>query len=77
MLQTNHEWNLVEENDRFLLQIKTKRHKMIEISLKEKNFVQKMPEIPSAITQIERFLESAPFPVDIKNYGNNILWKRS
>ena len=77
MLQTNHEWNLVEENDRFLLQIKTKHHKMIEISLNEKNFVQKMPEIPSAITQIERFLESAPFPVDIKNYGNNILWKRS
>ncbi len=77
MAKTNHEWNLVEEDARSVLQIKLKHGKMMEISLGHKSFSDKIPEMLKVIEQIENLLETIPYPVDIKNCGRKIRWEKN
>lgn len=76
MASMNYEWNLFCAETRYLLSIKMKKHKMVQISLTPKNFANKIPRILNAISKIENLLEEIPFPVDIKSYGNNIKWRK-
>ena len=74
MTETGHKWNLREEEDRYVLRIKMKYKKMIEITLGYKDFIDKVPEMLEAIKQAENLLATISYPVDIKGYGNNIEW---
>ena len=83
MAESGYEWNLEREYkhfgrgcvpDRYILHIKTKSHKMIEITLSQKNFAKKIPEILNVVRQIEQLLEQAPFAVNIVNYGPGTRW---
>ena len=83
MAESGYEWNLEKEYkhyswggfpDRYILRIKTKSHKMIEITLSQKNFSKKIPEILNVVRQIEQLLEQAPFAVNILNYGPGTRW---
>lgn len=76
MATTQYEWSLSFDEGRYILSIKTKKHKMIQISLTPKNFADKIPHILSIIPQIENLFEQIPFPIDIKTYGNNIKWHK-
>lgn len=77
MAKTNHEWNLLEEDARSVLQIKLKHGKMMEIYLGHKSFSDKIPEMLKVIEQIENLLETIPYPVDIKNCGRKIRWEKN
>lgn len=83
MSQSGYEWNLESEYkyfgtggtpERYILRIKTKKHKMIEITLNKNNFAEKIPEILNVVKQIEQLLEQAPFAVNIVNYGPGTRW---
>ena len=83
MSQSGYEWNLESEYkyfgtggtpERYILRIKTKKHKMIEISLNKNNFAEKIPEILNVVKQIEQLLEQTPFAVNIVNYGPGTRW---
>ena len=83
MAESGYEWNLESEYkhygcggvpERYILRIKTKSHKMIEITLSQKNFAKKIPEILNVVHQIEQLLEQAPFAVIILNYGPGTRW---
>ena len=75
MAALNYEWNLFCEETRYVLSIKMKKHKMIQISLTPKNFADKIQHILNVVSQMENLLDEIPFPVDIKGYGNNIKWR--
>ncbi len=74
--KTNYEWNLVEEKTRSVLHIKTKRGKMIEISLGHKTFLKLLPDMIKVIEQTERYLDSVPYPVNIKNCSKSAKWRK-
>ena len=83
MAESGYEWNLESEYkrygcggvpERYILRIKTKSHKMIEITLSQKNFAKKIPEILNVVRQFEQLLEQAPFAVNILNYGPGTRW---
>ena len=83
MAESGYEWNLESEYkrygcggvpERYILRIKTKSHKMIEITLSQKNFAKKIPEIMNVVRQFEQLLEQAPFAVNILNYGPGTRW---
>lgn len=76
MAQTGYEWNLVEEDDRAILQVKMKRAKMIEITLGYKTFANKIPELVNVIKQMDELISTIPYPANIKSYGRNIQWKK-
>ena len=76
MAKTNYEWNLVEEKTRSVLHIKTKRGKMIEISLGHKTFLKLLPDMIKVIEQTERYLDSVPYPVNIKNCSKSAKWRK-
>lgn len=76
MAKTNYEWNLIEEKTRSVLHIKTKRGKMIEISLGHKTFLKLLPDMIKVIEQTERYLDSVPYPVNIKNCSKNAKWRK-
>lgn len=76
MAKTNYEWNLIEEKTRSILHIKTKRGKMIEISLGHKTFLKLLPDMIKVIEQTERYLDSVPYPVNIKNCSKNAKWRK-
>ena len=85
MAESGYEWNLESEYkhygcggvpERYILRIKTKSHKMIEITLSQKNFAKKIPEILNVVHQIEQLLEQAPFAVNILNYGPGTRWRK-
>ena len=83
MSQSGYEWNLESEyknfgtggtTERYILRVKTKKHKMIEITLNQNNFADKIPKILNVVKQIEQLLEQAPFAVNIVNYGPGTRW---
>ena len=83
MAESGYEWNLESEYkyfgrggspDRYILRIKMKKHKMIEITLNQNNFANKIPEILNVVAQIEKLLEKVPYAVNVLNYGPNIRW---
>ena len=83
MAQTGYEWNLESEYKnfgtggvpgRYILRIKMKKRRMIEITLNRNNFTNKIPEILNVAKQIEQLLEQAPYAVNIVNYGTDIRW---
>ena len=76
MSSSNYEWYLSNDETRYLLFIKMKKHKMIQISLTPKNFSGKISGILNVIAQIENLLDQIPYAVDIKTYGNKIPWKK-
>ena len=76
MASSNYEWNLFCEETRYVLSIKMKKHKMIQISLTPKNFANKIQHILNVVSRMEKLLDEIPFPVDIKGYGNNIKWRK-
>ena len=85
MAQSGYEWNLERASngwgrggisDGYILRVKTKKHKMVEISLSQKNFANKIPEILNVIRQIEQLLEQAPYAVNIANYGPGVRWRK-
>lgn len=85
MASSDYEWNLEREYrqigtggypERYLLRIKTKKHRMVEISLTPKNFSEKIPEILNVMSQIEDLLEKMPYAVNILSYGPNIRWQK-
>ncbi|MBR2899695.1 MAG: hypothetical protein IKC23_08785 [Fibrobacter sp.] len=83
MAQSGYEWNLESEYknfgtggvpERYILRIKMKKRRMIEITLNRNNFTNKIPEILNVAKQIEQLLEQAPYAVNIVNYGTDIRW---
>jgi hypothetical protein len=60
----------------YLLRVKTKKHKMIEITLSQKNFMEKIPGILDVVRQVEQMLEQAPYAVNIANYGPGVQWNK-
>lgn len=77
MAQTGYEWNLVEEDEQAILQVKMKRAKMIEITLGYKSFTDKIPELMNVIKQMDELISTIPYPANIKSYGRNIPWKKN
>lgn len=47
---------------------------MVEISLSQKNFMEKIPGILDVVRQVEQMLEQAPYAVNIANYGPGTRW---
>ena len=76
MAKTNYEWNLAEEKTRSVLRVKTKRGKMIEISLGHKTFQKLLPDMIKVIEQTERYIDSVPYPVNIKNCSKSAKWRK-
>lgn len=85
MAESGYEWNLERDYrhygsggvpERYILRIKTKSHKMIEITLNQKNFAKKIPEILNVVRQFEQLLEQTPFAVNILNYGPGTHWMK-
>ncbi len=76
MAKTNYEWKLIEEKTRSVLHIKSKRGKMIEISLGHKTFLKLLPDMIKVIEQTERYLDSVPYPVNIKNCSKSAKWRK-
>jgi hypothetical protein len=76
MSSSGHDWHLSCEETRYVLSIKMKKRKMVQISLTPNNFAEKIPEILKVVTQIENLLEQIPYPVDIKTYGINTQWEK-
>ena len=65
MSQMGYEWDLADRGKYFLLRIEMGDKRMVEISLNDKNFAMRIPVIPEMLKNIERMLETMPFPVDI------------
>ena len=76
MSRSGYEWHLDNDETRYILSIKMKKHKMIQISLTPKNFSEKISGILKVIAQIETLLDQIPYTVDIKSYGSSIPWKK-
>ena len=76
MSRSGYEWHLDNDETRYILSIKMKKHKMIQISLTPKNFSEKISGILKVIAQIETLLDQIPYAVDIKSYGNTIPWQK-
>ena len=83
MAQSGYEWNLESEYkhygtggvpERYILRIKMKKRRMIERTLNQNNFAEKVPEILNVVKQIEQLLEQAPYAVNIANYRTGIRW---
>ena len=83
MSQSGYEWILESVYkgwgrggipESYILRIKTKKHKMIEITLNKNNFAEKIPEILNVVKQIEQLLEQVPYAVNIVNYGPGTRW---
>lgn len=77
MASAGYIWNLHYDVKRelYVLQIKLKKSRMIEINLNENNFLTIIPELLSIIAQIYQVFEKVPFAVNIRNCGRNIDWK--
>ncbi|SMP51473.1 hypothetical protein SAMN05720465_1909 [Fibrobacter sp. UWB10] len=77
MASAGYIWNLYYDVTRkhYVLQVKLKRRKMIEINLNENNFLTIIPEQLTIIAQIYQVFEKVPFAVNIRNCGRNIDWK--
>jgi hypothetical protein len=65
MSQMGYEWDLADREKYFLLRIEMGDKRMVEISLNDKNFAKRIPIMPEMLKNIERMLETMPFPVDI------------
>ena len=85
MADSGYEWNLEGERnifsrpgipDRFVLHVKTKSQRMIEISINQKNFMKKIPEILNVVRQFDQLLEQSPFAVNILRYDPGTHWKK-
>ena len=85
MAQSGYEWSLESVYkgwgrggipDSYILRVKMKKHKMVEITLSQKNFTDKIPEILNVIGQIKQLLEQAPYAVNIANYGPSVRWRK-
>ncbi len=83
MSQSGYEWDLEREckqyggggvSGRYILRIKMKKRRMIEITLNQNNFANKIPEILNVAKQIEQLLEQVPYAVNIVNYGPGTRW---
>lgn len=83
MSQSGYEWSLERvykgwrssgTPDGHILRVKMKKHKMVEITLSQNNFANKIPGILNVVKQIEQLLEQAPYAVNIKSYGSGIHW---
>ncbi len=69
-------WSRVEIPESYILRVKTKKHKMIEITLSQKNFMERIPEILNVVRQFEQLLEQVPYGVNIANYGPGVQWNK-
>ena len=85
MSQSGYEWILESVYkgwgrggipESYILRVKTKKHKMIEITLSQKNFMERIPEILNVVKQFEQLLEQAPYAVNIANYGPTTQWNK-
>ena len=77
MASAGYVWNLHYNVERkhYVLQVKLKRRKMIEINLNEKNFLTIIPELLTIIAQICQVFEKVPSAVNVRSCGQNIDWK--
>ena len=69
-------WSRAGIPESYILRVKTKKHKMIEINLSQKNFMEKIPEILNVVRQFEQLLEQVPYGVNIANYSPSVQWKK-
>lgn len=76
MSKSGYEWYLDNDETRYILSIKMKKHKMIQISLTPKNFSERIAGILKVIAQIETLLDQIPYAVDIKSYGSRMPWRK-
>ena len=77
MASAGYIWNLYYDVKRkhYMLQVKLKKSRMIEINLNENNFLTIIPELLTIIAQIYQVFEKVPFAVNIRSCGRNIDWK--
>lgn len=77
MASAGYIWNLHYDVKRelYVLQIKLKKSRMIEINLNENNFLTIIPELLTIIAQIYQLFEKVPSAVNVKSCGQNIDWK--
>lgn len=77
MASAGYIWNLYYDVKRkhYVLQVKLKKRRMIEINLNENNFLTIIPELLTIIAQICQVFEKIPSAVNIRSCSRNINWK--
>ncbi len=75
MTDSNYQWALEEIDGKNTLFVKLKRRKMAVISLPDKSFQDRLPEIPTILSRLEILLADIPYPANIKNCQPNMEWK--
>jgi hypothetical protein len=65
MSSLGYEWNLVDKGDYFTLRIGLGKKKLVEMTLNDKNFTKRIPNIPHVLENVENFLKNLTFPVEI------------
>ena len=77
MASAGYIWNLHYDvkREHYVLQVKLKKRKMIEINLNENNFLTIFPDLLTIIAQIYKVFENVPSAVNIRSCGRNIDWK--
>ena len=77
MASAGYIWNLHYNVERkhYVLQVKLKKRRMIEINLNENNFLTIIPELLTIISQIYQVFEKVPSAVNVRSCGRNIKWK--
>ena len=71
MASAGYVWNLYYDVKRkhYVLQVKLKKRRMIEISLNENNFLTIIPELLAIIAQIYQVFEKIPSAVNVRSCG--------
>ena len=75
MTDSNYQWALEEIDGKNTLFVKLKRRKMAVISLPDKSFQDRLPEIPTILNRPETLLADIPYPTNIKNCPPNMEWR--
>ena len=76
MENSGYEWSLYHNDIRYVLYVKMKKGKMLELSLTPKNFASKMSDLLKVIAQMEKLFDEIPYAVDVKNCSSKIQWQK-
>ena len=76
MNASGYEWSLYHNDIRYVLYVKMKMGKMLELSLTPNNFASKMSDLIKVVAQMEKLFDEIPYAVDVKNCSSKIQWQK-
>lgn len=76
MENSGYEWSLYHNDIRYVLYVKMKKGKMLELSLTPNNFANKMSDLIKVVAQMEKLFDEIPYAVDVKNCSSKIQWQK-